>query len=72
MTDSVNGLFAFSEVAAIHNGTTVFWTHYAKIGDSLNYTVSVLIQGLQVILTVKNDEAVNVEFSVLQIVTNVV
>lgn len=72
VTDSVNGLFAFSEVAAIHNDTTVFWTHYAKVGDPLNYTVSVLIQGFQVILTVKNDEAVNVEFSVLQIVTNVV
>lgn len=71
-TDNVNGLFAFSEVAAIHNDTTARWTHYAKIGDPLSYAIVVSIQGPQLTLVVTNNEAVSVEFSVVRVVTDIV
>jgi hypothetical protein len=72
VTDAVNGLFAFSEVASIHNGTVARWTHYAKIGDTLDYDVAVDISIGQLVLTATNNEAVSLEFSVVRVVTNVV
>jgi hypothetical protein len=72
VTDSANGIFACSEVAGIHNGTTAFWTHYAKIGGPLNYNVAVVVNGPQLELEATNNESGSVEFSVVRVVTDVV
>lgn len=71
-TDIANGIFACSEVAGIHNGTTAFWTHYAKIGGPLSYDVAVVVNGLQLELQATNNESGSVEFSVVRVVTDVV
>ncbi len=72
VTDAINGLFAFCEVAAIHDGSIARWVHYAKIGEPLDYSVAVSISGLQMIIEATNNEAVDLEFSVVRIVTDVV
>ncbi len=72
VTDATNGLFAFGEVAAIHDGTVAAWTHYAKIGEPLDYSIAVSISGLQMILEATNNEAVDLEFSVVRVKTDTV
>ena len=72
VTDATNGLFAFCEVAAIHDGSIARWVHYAKIGAALDYSVAVSISGIQMIIEATNNEAVDLEFSVVRIVTDVV
>ncbi len=72
VTDATNGLFAFGEVAAIHDGTIARWTHYAKIGEPLDYSIAVSISGLQMILEATNNEAVDLEFSVVRVKTDTV
>jgi len=72
VTDAAGGLFAFGEVAAIHDGTVARWTHYAKIGEPLDYSIAVSISGLQMILEATNNEAVDLEFSVVRVKTDTV
>lgn len=72
VTDTINGLFAFGEVAAIHDGTVARWTHYAKIGEPLDFSIAVSISGLQMILEATNNEAVDLEFSVVRVKTDTV
>ena len=57
ITDSVGSFYKSYEVLAVHNGTTALFTVYAKIGDPIDVTTEVTINGANLELQITNNSS---------------
>lgn len=57
ITDSVGSFYKSYEVLAVHNGTTALYTVYGKIGDPIDVTTEVAINGASLELQITNNSS---------------
>ena len=71
ITDAVANLYRSYEVLAIHNGTTALHSVYGRIGNPVDVTTDVVVNGANLELQLTNNDINNIDIKAQRIVTTI-